>query len=341
MKRRFVVSMAVVIAVALLASAPVAGQAGKTAGAAGNWTPSRTPDGQPDLQGIWSNLTTAPLERPKNLGAKEFYTEQELKDVVKREQEKEAKAAAGRDSVPGTINDVHYDLGQFGLDVSHSKVSLSSRTSLIVGPEGRVPPLLPEAQARAAERAARNRGHQFDGPENRGLSERCIVWANVGPPFISPGYNANLQIVQGPGYVGILSEMIHDMRIIPTDGRPHLPENIHQWLGDSRGHWEGNTLVVDTTNFTNQTNFHGSGEKLHVVERFTRTGPDSLKYEFTVSDPTTWEKSWSAEIPWSKTDGPIYEYACQEGNHCMENILSQTRAEEKMAAEAAPKKEAK
>jgi hypothetical protein len=337
------VSAAAVVAIMLPGSAPafaqVAGQqAVKPAAKAKSWTQPRTADGQPDLQGIWSNVSSVPLERPKNLGAKEFYTPEEMAEITARAAQKAPVDKAG------TRADVHYDFNQFALDSSHTKVAPNLRTSLIIGPEGTVPPLLPEAQKRAADRAARNRGHQFDGPENRGLSERCIVWPNEAPPMIAGGYNGNVQIVQGPGYVGILQEMIHDMRIVPTDGRPHLPANIHQWLGDSRGHWEGNTLVVDTTNFTDQIAFRGSGEKLHVVERFTRTGEDSLMYEFTVSDPTTWEKSWTAQIPWAKSDAPIFEYACQEGNYGMANILSQTRAEEKEAkeaAEAAAKKDSK
>lgn len=336
MERRFIVSMAAIIAVILPGSALVVGQETVKTTAAKSWTQPRTPDGQPDLQGIWSNVSSVPLERPKNLGAKEFYTPQEMAEIIKARSAQKAPVDKA-----GTRADVHYDFNQFALDSSHTKVAPNLRSSLIIGPEGTVPPLLPEAQQRAADRAARNRGHQFDGPENRGLSERCIVWPNEAPPMIGGGYNSNVQIVQGPGYVGILQEMIHDMRVIPTDGRPHLPANIHQWLGDSRGHWEGNTLVVDTTNFTDQTAFRGSGEKLHVVERFTRTGDDSLMYEFTVSDPTTWEKSWTAQIPWAKTDGPIFEYACQEGNYGMANILSQTRAEEKEAAEAAARKGSK
>jgi hypothetical protein len=335
MKCRYVVSTAAMIAAMLLPSAPVAGQTAKTATAAKSWAQTRTPDGQPDLQGTWSNITSVPLERPKNLGAKEFYTPQEMAAIKAKEAEKAPVDKAG------TRADVHYDFTQFGLDSGHTQVAENLRTSLIVGPEGRVPPTLPEAQKRAAERAARNRGHQFDGPENRGLSERCIVWPNEAPPMIAGGYNGNVQIVQGPGYVGIMQEMIHDMRVIPTDGRPHLPANIHQWLGDSRGHWEGNTLVVDTTNYTDQTAFRGSGDQLHVVERFTRTGENSLMYEFTVSDPTTWEKSWTAQIPWAKAENPIFEYACQEGNYGMANILSQTRAEEKEAAEAAARKGSK
>jgi hypothetical protein len=317
----------VVISLVLLAAMPIAGQKGGT--------PLRTADGQPDLQGIWSNATSTPLERPQNLGAKEFYTEAEMAENARRAQERAATPRAAAE--PGSRADVHYDGSQFGLNVRDTAPNL--RTSLIVGPEGKVPPLLPEAQKRAAARAARNRGHEFDGPENRGLSERCILWPNEAPPMLSPGYNSNLQIVQGPGYVAILQEMIHSVRVIRTDGSPHLPQNVRQWMGDSRGHWEGNTLVVDTTNFTDRTAFRGSSENMHLVERFTRTNDETLLYEFTVSDPSTWEKSWTAQSPWTKTAGPIFEYACHEANYGMANILSGARADEKeKAAEAAAKK---
>jgi hypothetical protein len=232
------------------------------------------------------------------------------------------------------VGDVHYDVSQFGLDRAHSKQATSMRTSLIVGPDGKVPTLLPEAQKRAADRAALNRGHQFDGPENRGLSERCITWPNEGPPMLSPGYNSNLQIVQGAGYVAIMQEMIHDVRVIPLDNRSHLAGSVRQWFGDSRGHWEGNTLVVDTTNFTDRFPFHGSSDKLHVVERFTRTAEDTITYQFTVDDPAAWDKPWTAEIPWVKNDALVFEYACQEGNYGMANVLSGARATEKEAAAA-------
>jgi len=154
--------------------------------------------------------------------------------------------------------------------------------------------------------------------------------------MLPQGYNNNLQIVQGPGYVAILQEMIHDVRLIPTDGRPHVPRNIRLWRGDSVGRWDGDTLVVDTTNFTDKTAFQGSSESLHVVERFTRSGPDSILYQFTVDDPSTWTRSWTAQIPWAQTPGPIYEYACHEANYGMANNLSGARAEERRAAAAQP-----
>ena len=294
------------------------------------WTAPRTPDGHPDLQGFWTNATITPLERPKDLGAKEFFTEEEAAEDRKR-------ALVPMPTAERSGTEAHYEFTQFGLDRTQAQVAFSLRTSLIVGPEGRVPPLTPEAQQRIAERAAKAKGHEFDGPETRGIQERCIVWGIEGPPMLPPGYNSYLQIVQAPGYVAILQEMIHDVRIIPLDGRPHVPQNIRGWLGDSRGRWEGDTLVVDTTNFTDKTNFRGSRENLHVVERFTRLDDNTIRYEFTVDDPTTWTKPWSAELPLAKDKGPIYEYACHEANYGMANNLKGARASEKAAEEAANK----
>jgi hypothetical protein len=239
--------LAVAVIAAELAASPAAAQTHLAAAL-------RTADGQPDLQGVWVDASNVPLERPKNLGAKEFYTDQELAENAK-------KAFAG--DKPVTV-EAHYDLSQFGLDSAQNKFAPNSRTSLIVGPEGRIPPLTPEAQNRLAVKAAQARGHEFDGAENRPLSERCIMWPNEGPPMLPVGYNSNLQIIQGPGYVAIVQEMIHDVRLIPTDGRPHLPASVRLWRGDSRGHWEGNTLVVDTTNFTAKTAFRGSTERAAV-----------------------------------------------------------------------------
>ena len=290
--------------------------------------PLRTPDGQPDLQGAWSTASVIPLERPKDLGAKEFFSKEEAEAYEKK------VLAQHEVSTPGTYGDVHYSMAQFGLERGQAQVASTIRTSIIVGPEGRVPPMLPQAVQRNAARAAANKGHEFDGPENRGLAEQCILWGNEGPPIQPVGYNSNLQIVQGPGYVAILQEMIHDVRIIPTDGSPHVASNIRQWFGDSRGHWEGDTLVVDTTNFTDRTAFRGSSENLHVVERFSRQVDDSILYQFTVEDPSTWEKSWSGEFPMTKIDGPIFEYACHEGNYGMRNNLSGARAEEKASRAA-------
>ena len=277
-----------------------------------SWTPPHLPDGQPDLQGVWSNATNVPLERPA-----------------------EGRGGPRRAGppVPGSVADVHYDLSQYGLDRSKFKSAEDDRTSLVTTPDGRIPALLPEAQQRAVARAAFTRDHQWDGPETRPLGERCILWPNEGPPMMSPGYNTMLQIVQGPGYVAIEQEMIHDVRMIPTDNRAHLPANMRLWMGDSTGHWEGNTLVVDTTNFTDKTAFQRSSENLHVVERFTRTADDRIQYEFTVDDPHTWAQPWGAKMFWARTDSQVYEYACHEGNHGMMNNLSGARAVERQAAQ--------
>ena len=186
-------------------------------------------------------------------------------------------------------------------------------------------------------RSARPPGRLPEGPEDFGLPERCLLWPTAGPPMLPGGYNNNYQIVQNPGFVVILSEMIHDVRIIPLDGRLHLPDNIRQWMGDPRGHWEGDTLVVDSTNFTGKTHFRGSDRNLHLIERFTRVDPNTVLYRFTVDDPTAFTKSWSGEAPLTKTPGPIFEYACHEGNYSMANMLSGARAQEKTVEETGKK----
>jgi hypothetical protein len=297
------------------------------------WKQGRTPDGQPDIQGVWTNASEVPLERPKDLGAKEFYTEQEAAEVARKASQVERGANGEQINNEGNaLPEAHYDLSQFGLDKSQSRFAPNLRTSMIVGPEGRIPPMTPEGRKRNADIAAKAKGHEFDSAQNRTLGERCIMWPQEGPPMLPSGYNNNMEIVQGPGYVAIESEMIHDVRMIPLDGRPHVSPDIRLWRGDPRGHWEGNTLVVDTTNFTDETRFRGSSRNLHVVERFTRTGKDTIKYEFTVADPSTWEKSWTAEIVMGPALGQIYEYACHEGNYPLANNLSGARAEEKKAA---------
>jgi hypothetical protein len=288
-------------------------------------TPRRTPWGDPDLQGLWTNATITPLERPADLAGKSVLTQQEAADYEKRtNQARDADSRAG-----GTEADLGRAYNQFWYDRG-TKVVETRRTSLITDPpDGRVPALTPEAQKRADARAAARKRSPADGPEDRSLPERCILWPTAGPPMLPSGYNNNYQILQTPGYVVILIEMIHDVRIIPLDGRPHTPPDIRQWTGDSRGRWDGNTLVVTTTNFTDKTNFRGASEKLRLVERLTRADADTLNYEFTVEDPSAFTKPWSVAVPMSKTDGPIYEYACHEGNYGMTNLLSGARAQEK------------
>jgi hypothetical protein len=285
----------------------------------------------PDLQGIWTSASVVPLERPSSLKGKEFYTEQEAAENAKH-----VLGISSWERLGGQAPE-HYNMSQYGLDLSQVKVASTLRTSLITGLDGRVPPLTPEAQKRNADRAARNRGHQFDGPENRPLQERCLIYSTEGPPMLPSAYNSNLQIVQDAGHVAILQEMIHSARIIPTDGSPHLPPRIRQWSGDSRGHWEGKTLVVDTTNFTDKTAFRGSTASLHLVERFTRVDDDTIVYEFTADDPATWIRPWTAQIRLARIEGPIFEFACHEGNLGIANTLSGARAMEKTTADAARK----
>jgi hypothetical protein len=338
MSRYSLVSMAALLAVvlvALFAAAPANGQTPSSATkapVAKALTPPRMPDGKPDLQGIWTDNTLTPLERPKNLGAKEFYTDQEFVEISKRARTgdvgEEGELGAARPQA------VRYDLELYGFDPSKLRFSPNKRTSLIVGPEGVVPPMLPQARERNAERTAKLKGHEFDSYAQRPLSERCILMNQERIPML-PGPNEGnlMQIVQGPGYLTFLHEIDHSTRVIPTDGRPHVPQSMRLWQGDSVGHWEGNTLVVDTTNFTNLTAFRGSSEKLHLVERFTRTADDTMVYQFTVEDPATWAKPWTAEVVWTKSKGPVYEWACHEGNTMISTILNGARVEEAQAAQ--------
>src|SRR5262245_12699268 len=296
---------------------------------AGQTTPSgtksrlgpRTPDRQPDLQGVWTNATVTPLERPAELAGKEFFTPTEAaayeKRIVQQNNADRRDRSVEEDLAIG-YNDVWWDRG--------TKVVASRRTSLIVEPrDGRGPPLTPAAQQKATLRAAARALDRADGPEDRSLDDRCIVRRTAGPPMLPAGYNNNYQIVQGPDHVAIIVEMIHDTRMISLDGRSHLDPKIRNLTGDSRGHWEGNTLVVETTNFTDKTNFRGSGVKLHVVERFTRADDDTLLYEFRVEDPESFTRPWSGELTMRRVEGPLFEYACHEGNVSMENILGIAR----------------
>jgi hypothetical protein len=281
------------------------------------WTPPQTAWGAPDLQGTWNFANLTPLERPSELAGKEILTAEEAAAFEKQTLKERAATLSTGDRE-------WWDSG--------SKIMKTRRTSLVVDPpDGRVPPLTPEARKRAAARADARRGHgPADSWEDRSLSERCIWFGSAGPPMLPGPYNNNVQLVQTRDYVAILNEMIHDLRIIPMDGRPRAGETIHQWMGDSRGHWEGSTLVVETIHFTDERNFRGSGENLRLVERFTRVARDTIDYQFTATDPTTWSRPWTAAFPLTKTPDPLYEYACHEGNYLsMAGTLSGARAQEK------------
>ena len=324
------------VAIASLAALPAAAQtdaakAGK-ASTSKKWTAPRAPDGPPDLQGIWSNAIITPLERPTELEGKPFLSEQEAsvyeKQVVERNDVDRRQNMPKETDVARAYNEAWYDRG--------TKTAKTRRTSLIVDPpDGRIPQLTPAAEKRMADLAEARRLHPADGPEDRTLGERCILMNNEGPPMVPGPYNNNYQIVQTPNSVIIFNEMIHDARTIPLDGRSHLPPAVRQWRGDSVGHWEGDTLVVDTTNFTDRANFRGSGKDLHLTERFTRVDADTLMYQFTVDDPASFAKPWTVVIPSTRTEGPIFEYACNEGNYGMLGILSAARAEEQAAGKNA------
>jgi hypothetical protein len=294
---------------------------------------AQTQDGHPDLQGIWTNGTVTPLERPAELAGKEFFTEQEAaayekQTVAARDSDHRGKTAEL--DLQFAYNNRWYDWG--------SKVVKTRRTSIIIDPpDGKIPALTPKAQE-ARRALAASRFKPPAGPEDIGLAERCIVFPTGGPPMLPYAYNNNYQIIQVPGYVVILVEMVHQVRMIPLDGRPHVGPAVRQWLGDSRGRWEGKTLVVDTTNFNGKTRFGFlydglTDENYHLTERFTRTDADTILYQFTVDDPTVYVRPFTGELTLSKTQGRIYEYACHEGNYGMVGMLAGARADEKKAAE--------
>jgi hypothetical protein len=311
-----------------------------------------TADGQPDFEGFWTNATRTPLQRPDGVVG-EFYSVEEVATIEARAAEHESAP-----TVAGTTADVHYDNSQFGLNRSQSTLATGLRTSLIFDPpDGRIPPITAEGQRVIAQREeeASLRGGRFDSAENNQLDDRCIVMSGSGPPMMDAGYNSNYQIVQNRDYVMILTEMIHDVRIIPLDGREQADDKIRQWMGTSRGHWEGDTLVVETANFNGKKPFPwlvlppvitfrpdiikptylGSTENMRVTERFTRVDDETIDYKFTVDDQTMWARPWSAELPMKKTIGPLFEHACHEGNYGLANTLAGARLEERLAAEEA------
>ena len=286
--------------------------------------------------------TFTPLVRPARYADQEFLTDTEAAELsALLVQDDVDPLAAGifgasdeerRQRV--VQNDpTHYD-NALWLSTPDVKPLSSNRTSLIYDPpDGKIPPLTPEGRQRAA---ARREAAGFDSYENRPLQERCLMWTHEGPPMLPPPYNDVLQIMQMPGYVVVQRELATQPRLIATSGRPHLSAHIRQWAGDSRGRWQGDTLVVDTTNFNGKGAFQASSSSLHVVERFTRVSADRILYQFTVDDPNTWTRPWSAEIPMMRVQGPLYEYACHEANYGLAHILSGARFTDKDAAPETP-----
>jgi hypothetical protein len=330
MRHRFVAftGMAVALALVVIMQPGVLAQARAAAKPAASVP--RTPDGHPDLQGFWSFATVTPFERPDNLAGKAVLSDEEAAEFEKAA----AKRAVGDENRQrGTAADVGRAYNDFWYDRG-TRVVGTRQTSIVVDPpNGRVPALTADGQARASARAAaRKQRGPADGPEDRSLGERCIIGFNAGPPFVPSAYNNNVQIVQTRNYVVIMTEMVHDARIVPLDGRPHMPSAARPWLGDSRGRWEGDTLVVETTNFSDKNLYRGATHNLRLVEKFTRNSDGMLTYEFTVNDPVTWTQPWTGRVPLEKLDDRLYEYACHEGNRGMEGILKGTRTEESDAA---------
>jgi hypothetical protein len=298
----------------------------------------------PDLQGIWVSNGATPLERPKALEGRAFLTDAEVAEMKKRAdrlfKQQDSDYAAGDNVFLAVLANVErYQAPATGGIDNMIEREFDNRTSLILDPpDGKMPPFTPEGQRRRAAADAGARGlAPVAGPEDINNVNRCITY---GVPRLGGNFGAGpysyFQILQTPGYVVFFAEMPHEARIIPLDGRPHLPKSIRQWTGDSRGHWEGKTLVVDTTNFSPQSNFMGSAENLHLVERFTRIAPDTLKYDITVDDPTMWTKPWTASLRLKQTQQALYEFACHEGNSdVMAGMLGAARADEKAAEEAA------
>jgi hypothetical protein len=344
-RRYFVPGALAIVVIAMVVPTVVMGQG--PAAKAKAYTAARTSDGQPDLQGVWANNVATPMQRPKALEGRATLTDQEvaaLKEAAAQLFAGDGDAAFGDQVFEAALAKAKSFTSSDGKtgDYNHFWLverNFDNRSSLITDPaDGRIPPLTPAAEKMAAERRERSRGEgdlfagRADSWEDRGLSERCITF---GAPRLGAGYNSYIQILQSKDYVVIVQETIHDARIIPLDGRPHAPSNIRQWHGNSRGHWEGDTLVIETTNYSPKSNLNGASENVKVTERLTRADAKTLKHEVTFDDPATWTKPWTLMVPLQQVNEKMYEYACHEGNSGLEGILAGARAEEKRAAEAA------
>jgi hypothetical protein len=335
------VAMAVrILAIACVAPPAVWAQSGQSTDRPSQpYTAPRTSFGHPDLSGTWSNNNATPLQRPAQWADKEFLTDAEFEAVIRsaRQLEADGDALFGDelilDAIEGDENPESHDTetGNYNAFWLPPR-DFERRTSLIIDPpDGRIPPYTREAQARRAAAAEQRRLHPADGPWSRGLGERCITF---GVPRLTAAYSSVFEVVQSPNEVVFVMETIHDARVIPLDGRPHLPAAIPQWDGSSRGHWEGDTLVVETTGFSPKSDMMGSSSGLHLLERFTRIAPDVLQYDVTMTDPTTWTRPWTVRIPMKQIEEPLIEYACHEGNLGMFGILAGARKQEADAARA-------
>ena len=329
MRHRVLATLAVLVMAMVVVSPPLVAQRDPAPSEA--WSPPQTPWGHPDLQGVWDFRTLTPFERPRELEGQAVYTDEEASAF----EATRLSALWERDSQepPDTVGNYN----QFWLEPGTGVVD-TKRTSLVVDPpDGRIPALTPEAEQRRAANTEQGRGLRRHTPPpggfvgdlgHGGVQVRCLVGFNSGPPMTPGGYNQNMQLFQTPDAVVILNEMIHDARIVPLDARAHLQEGIRQWLGDSRGRWEDDTLVVETTNFLRETAFQDglTGSSLRLVERFTRVSSATLMYEVTVEDPTVWTRSWTYQLPMARSEYSLYEYACHEGNYGLYNILAGAEA---------------
>jgi hypothetical protein len=301
------------------------------AGAADTFRAPRTSWGDPLIQGFYTNNTDVPFERSRDLGDKALFTEQEYQ--ARKQQARPAQQPANT----GTAADVHYDTEEFGLNPDQSEMVKSLRTSILTLPaNGRLPPLRKEAQLRSDAARAARQAHVYDSAQDRPLGERCILWPHEGPPLRPVGYNSHVQIMQTKSYVVFETEMIHDARVIPiTSGKPDFG-GLSRWQGNSWGHWEGDTLVIETTDISDKVTPRGSeigwGADARIVEKITRTGPKTILYQFAVTDPSLWDTSWGGEYPMELTDGPMFEYACHEGNYGIANTLRGAREDERKQA---------
>jgi hypothetical protein len=300
----------------LFAISALVAASGLTIQAQSKFNPPRTADGKPDMQGYWTNATYTPVERPAEFKDREYFSVAEAADYAKRAQDR---------FLSQPDDDPHYDNSIWMVEKGLKGVS-SLRTSIVTEPDGKIPPVNAEGRKRAEERAAaRKKVDIMASAQNRGISERCIYWNHEGPPLMPTGYNSNLQIYQSPGDFVVIPEMMPAARVVPLDGRAHASAAIRTLHGDSRGRWDGDTMVIETTNFTDRTAFRGSSEHLKVTERFTYVDANTIRYQFTVEDPHTWDRPWSGEYPITRIKEPIYEYACHEGNYGMPNILRAQR----------------